>query len=157
MVFIVQGKPFKQFFFSHNSQLSIHRCRDCKDKGRIITYSVQPMNYHMYFSSEEYVEPDAVFVYGNVGEMSLNGEDDVHSYISYRNMVYNPSTVLVLVDETKELVEQGIRAVNAAREVVELVSPQVNPFNGASTHRNEINSSEVILDENCYFTCLRRK
>ena len=157
VVFIVQGKPLKQSFFSHNAQLSIYRCKDCKDQDRIITYSVQPMYYHMFFSTQEYTEPDAVFVYGNAGEMCPNDGNDIHSSISYRNMIYNPSTVLVLVDETKDLVEKGARAVNDARSVVELVSPRINPFQGVSTNRADIDSSDAILDENCYFTCLRRK
>ena len=29
VVFVVQGRPFKQYFFSLNSQISLHRCNDC--------------------------------------------------------------------------------------------------------------------------------
>ena len=111
----------------------------------------------MYFSSEEYTEPDVVYICGNSEEMLSMDEDDIHSDMSYRNMTYNPSTVLVLVDETRDLVCQGIRSVNAARPVVQLVSPKNNPFSGVSTHRAAMDSSAALLDENRYFTCLRRK
>ena len=157
VVFVVQGRPFKQYFFSLNSQISLHRCNDCVYRGRTITYSVQCMKYHMYFSSLEYTEPDVVYIYGNSGEMSSTDEDDFHSDMSYRNMTSNLSTVLVLVDQTKDLVCQGIRSVNAARPVLQLVSPKSNPFSEVSTHRAAIDSSAALLDENRYFTCLRRK
>ena len=100
----------------------------------------------MYFSSQEYTEPDVVCICGNSVEMLSMDEDDIHSDMSYRNMTYNPSTVLVLVDQTKDLVSQGIRSVNAARPVAQLVSPKTYPFSGVSTHRAEIDSSAAILD-----------
>ena len=93
-----------------------------KNKGHIITYSIQQMPYHMYFSSPEYTEPDVVGIFGNSKEMLSTKNDDIHSDISYRNMTYNPNTVLFLTDATIDLLIQGYRAVNAVQPV-EMVVP----------------------------------
>ena len=110
----------------------------------------------MFFSSEEYTEPDVVVVYGNAYEMSPSENENVHSEISYRNMTYSRDTVLVLMDETKELVRQGAKAVNAARSVDQLLPPQTNPFKGIGSNRAELDSNVPISNEKSYFTCLRR-
>ena len=57
----------------------------------------------MLFSSDQYTEPDVVVVYGNTEEMNIGKENDIHTEISYHNMVYNPESVLVLADVTKEM------------------------------------------------------
>lgn len=156
VVFIMQGKvdslPANLVWW-----WSLQRCEDCKTKNRVITYSVQPMRYHMYYKSAEYTEPDAVVVYGNTQEMLASEEDSVHSEISYRNMTENQETVLVLTDLTEDLVIQGARAVNAARAVDQLVSPQINPFRGFSSKRAELDSDMAMINERHYFTCLKKK
>ena len=73
-------------------------------------------------------------------------------------MIYNPAyTVLVLTDVTKEKLRQGVRALNAAQPVQQLVSPLNNPLKGFSSHRADINSDVAIINERTYITCLRRK
>ena len=36
----------------------------------------------MFFSSEQYTEPDVVVVYGKTEEMNIGKENDIHSEIS---------------------------------------------------------------------------
>ena len=81
---------------------------------------------------------------------------DIHSEISYRNMTYDRSTVLVLIDATKDLVEQGIRSVNISRPVHQLVSPQINPITGYCENQADIDSDTPLTNDKHYFTCLRR-
>ena len=156
LVFLVQGKTRKQFLDLNKVLISLERCDDCEAKNRVITYSVHQMQYHMFFSSQEYTEPNVVVVYGNTHEMSEN-EDEVHSQISYRNMTYSKNTVLVLTDVTKGLVMKGVRAVNTACSVDQLVSPRINALRGFSSTRTDIDSDTATINEKQYFTCLRRK
>ena len=72
-------------------------------------------------------------------------------------MTSNPETVLVLTDETMELVRQEVRAVNTAQPVIELVKPQINPLRGPSSNRSVMNNGTHIVNEKSYFTCLKRK
>ena len=160
VVFLMQGKGYKDSF-NMNNGLSLKRCEDCLTKNRVITYSVQQMLYHMFFSLPEFSEPDVVVVYGNTQEMSTGSrmEPDVtcHSQISYSNMTYSRDTVLVLTDVTKDLVNQGVRAVNAARPVHQLVGSQFNPLGGFSSDRANLDSNTAIINDRSYFTCLKRK
>ena len=133
VVFINQGRMFKQMF--RLITLSLGRCDDCAEKGRVINYSVHQMPYHMFFSSPEYTEPNVVEVYGNEHEMSSRDDDCIHKEISYRNMTHSKDTVLVLLDATKDLVIQGVKDVNAVQSVDELVQPQMNPLKGFSSNR----------------------
>ena len=94
----------------------------------------------MFFSSPDYTEPDVVVVYGNTHTMSTgSGDATIHSEISYRNMTFSQDTVLVLMDVTKELLKQGVRTVNEARPVDQLLALRRIP-GGASN-----------------FTCLRQQ
>ena len=156
VVFILQGKCFNDSI-NLNDRLILKRCKDCHIKNRVITYSVHQKLYHMFFSSEEYTEPDVVAVYGNTEEMSTDGDDDINSKISYKNMTYSKNTVLVLMDEDNDLLRQGVRAVHAARPVDLLVSPQVNKLRGFSSNRAVIDSIIPIINDKHSFTCLRRK
>ena len=111
----------------------------------------------MYFSSDEFIDPDVVVVYGNTLEMSSSEVDDIHTEISYRNMTYSQNTVLVLMDATLDLVKQGARAVNNAQPVEQLVAPQKNRDRGIGSHRADMDSHAAIINEKYYFTCLRKK
>ena len=103
-------------------------CKECKDKNREVKYSFEYMQYHMFFSSPEYTEPNVVVVYGNTQYMSSGNEEvDIHSEISYRNMTYSRDTILILMDVTKDLLMKGVRAVNAARPVDQVVLPTKIP------------------------------
>ena len=157
VVFVLQGNGYKDSF-NMNNGLSLKRCEDCQAKKRLITYSVQQMLYHMFFSLPEFTEPDVVVVYGNTQDMSASSKEDViHSNISYRNMTYSPDTVLILTDVTQNLVNQGVRAVNAARCVDQLVLSQMNPLRGFSSDRADLDSNTAISNDKSYFTCLKRK
>ena len=113
----------------------------------------------MYFSSEEYTNPDVVVIFGNDFEMMYNGRCEgnlIHSEISYPNMIHNRETVLVLTDYSKDHVKNGVLKVNAVEPVVQLVPIQENPLRGYGTQRERGSNSAVINDKN-YFTCLKRK
>ena len=152
----MQGKVHRPSF-GMNIGLSLLRCDDCDANNRVITYSVHQMMYHMYFSSPQYTEPDIVVVYGTAQEMPSGDRDAIHSEISYRNMTDSNDAVLVLMDATKDLVKQGARSVNAARPVIHLVAPQVNPLRGYGSVRADVESDVAIVNEKYYFTCLKRK
>ena len=157
VTFILQGKGFRQSFYKNNKPLTLLRCNDCKNKGRIITYSIQQMPYHMYFSSPEYTEPDVVGIFGNSKEMLSTKNDDIHSDISYHNMTYNPNTVLFLTDATIDLLIQGFKAVNAVQPVEMVVPIQSNELSGFSTSLAGWETGSAIDHERLYLTCLRRK
>ena len=72
-------------------------------------------------------------------------------------MTYSPDTVLVLIDATKDLVSKGVKAVNAACSVDQVVLPQINPLSSACSNRPELGSEVAPIHDNCYFTCLKRK
>ena len=159
VVFVMQGKGFKDSF-NMNNGLPWGRCKDCRAKKRVLTYSIRQMLYQMFFSSAQFTEPDVVVVYGNMAEMSGSSsreEDVLHSQISYSNMTYSQDTVLVLTDVTQDLVNQGVRAVNDARPVHQLLASQINPLRGFTSDRADIDSNSPISNERSYFTCLRRE
>ena len=110
----------------------------------------------MFFSSQEYTEPDVIIVFDNSYEM-LEDVNDVNSAISYSNMTYSKDTVLVLMDATQSMVEKGFKAVNTARPVVQIVKPQRNLMSGMSLDRAEFGSVSTMVHDKNYFTCLRRK
>ena len=157
VVFIIQGRPFKDPFTLNFYGMGLRRCEDCEDKNRLITYSVHQMLYHMFFSSPDYTEPDVVIVYGNTDEMFRYGESNIHREISYRNMTYSRDTVLVLTDATEVLVNLGVRAVNAAQPVHQLVSTQINPLRGFSSNRPDMGADIAVINEKHFLSCLRRK
>ena len=153
----MQGNAFKQSFYHNNLDLTLKRCDDCANKDRVITYSVHKMLYHMYFSSPDYTEPDVVVVYGNSQEMSLSEDNNIHSELSYYNMTHFPETVLVLTDTHKDLLKQGVRAVNAARPVTQLVAPQKNLLMGYNSNLSDLDSCTAVSHGRYHITCLRRK
>ena len=102
----------------------------------------------MLFSSPEYTEPDVVVIYGNEHEMSTSGKDVIHSEISYRNMTHSRDTVLVLMDATKDLVIQGIKAVKAVQSVDNLVKPQPNALYRPTSNCTEIDAGSQRFNEN---------
>lgn len=132
LTFVMQGRVYEKSF-----KPNISKWYD----DQIVTYDVITMRYHMYYSSDQYEEPDAVVIYDNVEEMLTREEDLVHSEISYRNMTASKKTVLVLMDTTQCLLQQGINAVNSARPIDQLGKIPVL----------------VSLFSKYYFTCLRRK
>ena len=89
--------------------------------------------------------------------MSAIWENAIHSDMSYHNMTHSCGTVLVLMDATQDLVRQGVRSVDAAQPVDQLVPLQANPLSGFNTNRAEMDSGPAIINEKAYFTCLRRK
>ena len=146
VVFILQGKTSNppsnlKHSLNHECHLDL-QYQVCKTANQNITYCFQHSLYHMFFSSLDYIEPDIVVVFDNSKEMLLSSQDhgDIHSEISYRNMTYSHNTVLILMDTTEDQVMQGLRAVNVARPVQQLVSPRRNTSGLGSN-----------------FTCLRRK
>lgn len=157
VTFIMQDKIFRRSFYHNNLFLSLQRCNDCKEKDRVITYVVHKMLYHMYFSSPDYTEPDVVVVFGNSQEMASSGEDDIQSELSYRNMTCNKETVLVLMDSDKDLLKQGVRAVDAAQPVTQIVPPQNNLFHGYTSNLSELDSGSAIINDKSFFTCVKRK
>lgn len=89
-----------------------HKC----GSNRVITYALKHMLYHMYYSSDEYIEPDAVVILDNYDTM-LRKEDELHRDISYRNITSKARTALILVDRIDEQLDRGVKAVNEARPV----------------------------------------
>lgn len=132
LVFIVQGPVSPTMTDGANVPLL--------SDDKIINFQVKHMLYHMFFSSEDYNEPDAILIYDNM--MLVNGADDIHNEISYRNMTSSKKTVLVLLDTKEELLKQGVKAVNAVRPMDQPKLP---------------GQPMVTLVSRYYFTCLKRK
>ena len=125
----------------------LQRCSYCEDKGKVITFSIHQMLYHMFYSSMDYSEPDVVIIYGNTDEMSSSDVEDIHTDMSYRNMSSSRDTVLILTDVNKDRLRQGVKAVNAARPMKQLVAPHMNPFFGFTTKRADIDSDTAVINE----------
>ena len=108
----------------------------------------------MFFSTSEYSEPEIVVVYDNNYEMSRDQEDDINNELSYRNMTYSPDTILVLMDESQELVNKGVMVVNTARPVEQLVSSMLNIV---IEKLSKLTGSNNAMIDKYYFTCLTSK
>lgn len=159
IVFVVQNrkyKPSKKAIAKLNQPI----CKDCKAMKRSITYSIHKMPYHMYYSSEEYVEPNYVAIFGNTREMAANPDelkDDLNSDISYRNMLHTPQTYVILFDETKELVEQGLITINALKIPFSMIiGPRLNEYRAFSSIRAELGLANEGYNDRNYFTMVRR-
>jgi len=120
LVFIVESEePFKPLLKSKKTNLS---------KDRVVTHTMKQMFYHMYYSSDEYIEPDAVLVY-NTSMMLENENDALHSGISFRNIMSNENAILALFDSTKENLKQGVRAVESAQPDLFVWDYRTTPWN----------------------------
>lgn len=107
LVFIVEtDKPIKKTFEFTKTRL---------DNGRVVTFVMKQMYYHMYYSSDDYTEPDAVLIYNNTSTMLEKGEDLIHTDISYRNMTAKRGVFLVLLDNSGERLLRGIRILEQVR------------------------------------------
>jgi len=156
VVFVMQGKALNPSF-NLNNEFNLLRCHDCKFKNRVITYSIQRRQYHLFYCQPEYTEPDVVVVYGNTQEMSTTEKNDVSSEMSYCDMIHNQYTILVLTDVSKDLLMQGVKAVNNTQPVDQIVSNQINPLRGFSSNRADFFSESATINDKYYFTCLKRK
>ena len=78
-----------------NGVRNIVYCDACVGKNHTVTYSIQQMLYHMFFSSPQYTEPDIIVIYGNTFEMSISN-NDINTKISYQKydvqQRYSPSS-----------------------------------------------------------------
>ncbi|CAL4153130.1 unnamed protein product, partial [Meganyctiphanes norvegica] len=153
--------PTMSLHNQYNNQIELQRCDDCFDRNRLITLSINPMHYHMYFSSDAYTEPDVVIVHAYdeahfaMKNALLVQEGDVHAITSYRNMTYSQDTLVVLTNCIKQDLEDGIKDINKARSIDVVMPIRENPLCGISTIRN--NSSLALSNINAYITCLRKK
>ena len=145
IVFIIPDKNFE--ISSPNNKLNWQLCKACKSKKRTTTYSIQQMQYHMFFESSEYTKPDVVAVYGNSRVMGCDKED-IQTEISYRNMTHSHHTILVLMDETEDLVRQGINFIKTVQSVDVIEETYINFERGFT---------DEPTNEKQYFSCLRRE
>ncbi|CAL4089503.1 unnamed protein product [Meganyctiphanes norvegica] len=132
-----------------NSYIPLERCSDCKMKQKVISYNIQSMHYHEYFSSDDYVQPDVVAVFDIDHELMIScnqspsevsypefirGEDNelqtdlftenAHSFTSQRNMTYSMDTIVILTGQDKEMIEECVKNFNEARPVDVLIPVQ---------------------------------
>ncbi|CAL4157701.1 unnamed protein product [Meganyctiphanes norvegica] len=135
--------------------ISLERCEDCKSKGRIINYSVHRNHYHMFFSSDEYTEPDVVAVFGHISPAIMYTEDELeHPMMSYRNMTYSNDTLLILTDAALPSLLMGVHHVSTARSTLkQVLPPQGNPMAGLLGIRG-IDFLPIMNFKN-FFCCLR--
>ena len=140
----MQGKmlcPHSNF----NEKLSLQRFRDCKIDDLNITYTIQQMQYHMFFSSMEYTEPDVLVIYSTTLEIFEFIETAIHKELLYRSMRYSTDTALVLMDQTKELMAQEVNDVNPVTSVDQIVYTKLK-----ITLENLSNNN--TLNDNYHFT-----
>jgi len=147
--------PKVQKEFLDYEGICLERCKDCKAKERIINYTVFRNHYHMFFSSDEYTEPDVVAVFGNVSPNIMYTEEELENpMISYRNMTYSNETLLILTDAAIPSLMIGLNQVNKARPSLEQVLlPTTNPMSGLLGVRG-IEFLQVMNFKN-YMCCLR--
>ena len=67
-------------------------------------------------------------------------------------MMYSKDTPLVLTDETEDQIQLGIRTVNAAQNVDQLVPPMKNELKIMVDNQ----LSDLEKNYNRYYTCLKR-
>ncbi|CAL4155029.1 unnamed protein product [Meganyctiphanes norvegica] len=135
----------------------LERCADCKLRKRLITYSIRPEHYHMYFSSLEYSEPDVIAVF-NIKQMNkykISSDDYADDVNSYQNMTYEEGTLIVLTGLDYEEVKEGIKEINEARPVDVVMSTRRNLFKGSRIVRSD--EQRCILNTRAYMACIRRK
>lgn len=160
----------------YNAFLPVERCSDCQKKQRVITYNIQPVHYHEYFSSDDYTEPDIVTVFGidkelmmTTGPMSFGlkaeGEkavenlhtqihiDKVNNFTSQRNMTYRKHTIVILTDFADERITECVKGFHEARPVKVLSPVQLNPVCGFSTLRGP----NFICNQKMNVCCIQRK
>ncbi|CAL4142712.1 unnamed protein product, partial [Meganyctiphanes norvegica] len=136
----------------------LERCTDCKLSNRLITYSIQPKHYHMYFSSLEYSEPDVIAVFGikHMYEYKTSSDEYADDVNSYQNMTYEEGTLIVLTGHTYEEVKEGIQKINEARPVDVVMSSRRNLFKGSRIVRNSW-GKKGIHNARAYMSCIKRK
>lgn len=151
--FIIQNTTFNSSF-NHKGKLDQQKCDICPGltpKEHTLNFSVHQKPYHMFFSSSDYSAPDFVIVYG-ITETS----SDIHSELSYRNMLFDEDTSLVLTDSTEELLIQGTRAVNSAIPVDVLLRPLRNNFRCFGSNKSEMDFDAAATNERYYVTCMMK-
>ena len=72
-------------------------------------------------------------------------------------MVFDIQSWHYIKDSTKELVEPGVKAVNTARPVNQMLSAQINPLRAFGENRAEIDYDTLVVNEKHYFTCIKIK
>ena len=126
-------------------------CTRCDTKiPRITRYALHQMKYHMYYSSEMYTTPDVVVVYGNSKSMPRTEDELLHTEISYRNMINNPKTILILMDESEHLVEQGLNIVSSIIPTQIIKKTRPNPF-------KKCTADPKTANDKCYFASLKKR
>ncbi|CAL4130849.1 unnamed protein product [Meganyctiphanes norvegica] len=169
-----------KLYNKYNSRISVERCSDCKSKQRIITYNIQqPMHYHEYFSSNDYVQPDVVAVFDVDNELmissklspsdksnpvplfgnlkALQAEIDkemADSFTSFRNMTYIKHTIVILIDYSEKIIEDCVKSFHDARPINVLSPVQKNPFCGFSRFRGP---QGVCCNKNKYLCTIQGK
>jgi len=139
---------------NYNTFLPLKRCSDCKRKERVINYSIQPMHYHEYFSTDDYNEPDVVAVVGTDQElMEYMNADDAHHFTSQRNMTYCNHTVVILTGYEDTDLKKIVKSFHKARQVKVLLPIQENPFCGFSTFR--YSWPNFVMNENKYLCSIQ--
>lgn len=156
ITFISPQFPDKTREFMDFEGITLERCNDCKTKGRIIKYSIHRNYYHMFFSSDEYTEPDVVAVFGNLtSDVMYTEEEKEHPKISYRNMTYSKDTLLILTDPILPALNDGLQYVVDACPKLEIVLPPTkNPMSGSLGFRGL--EQFPVLNFKKFVCCLRK-
>ncbi|CAL4103614.1 unnamed protein product, partial [Meganyctiphanes norvegica] len=143
----------------YNTMMKLERCEDCETRDRVISIKVQVSHYHMYFSAEDYVEPDVVAIFGchkKLLDIKYIDEEDVNEFTSLRNMTYNKDTLLILTDYEESWVEDAIEEVNHARPINILMPVIKNPLK-AEGHIESIKIQGLRYNILRYLTCVQRR
>jgi len=149
-------QAFQPLDFCSNVDLKLERCHNCVARNRIITYSVISMHYHMYFSSENYIEPDIVAIYDVKHEMmdNLDEDSDSNCFDSINSMTYDRETLLVLVDSSKnnlkDTVDDLVLASHHQLDVI--LDPKPNKLAGFNSTRQFNNTPETV-----HVACLKKE
>ncbi|CAL4161431.1 unnamed protein product, partial [Meganyctiphanes norvegica] len=143
----------------HNTMLKLERCKDCEKKDRIVSIKVLLSHYHMYFSSEDYIEPDVVAIFGynkKLLDSKSVDKEDVNELTSLRNMTYNKDTLLIVTDHEDLWLKLATSEINNARPIDILLPIFINPLK-AEGHIENMKKHGKRFNILRYLTCVQKK
>ncbi|CAL4112172.1 unnamed protein product [Meganyctiphanes norvegica] len=143
----------------HSTMIKFERCGRCKKDDRVVSIKVLLKHYHMYFSSDDYVEPDVVAIVGynkKLLDTKSIEKDDVNELTSRRNMTYNKDTLVIATDYEIFCLDTAIEEMNNARPINVLMPVTENPLH-AEGHFDSMRVHGKRYNLLKYLTCMQRK
>ncbi|CAL4157587.1 unnamed protein product, partial [Meganyctiphanes norvegica] len=139
-------------------------CKDCQNHGRELTITLWLGNYHEYFSSDDYEDPDLIINYNSLFHHGLDW-GDLHSYNLVSDMTMDNTLVLV-TSPWKQCLKKEMSSFKAlykehckddTRSLEYLVEPTENPYRSHKPTRGPPGGKMCVRYENHYYMLFRGK